>query len=85
MVSKIIIVEVLVHNYARLSAFQPEKLDIYLLFGWENVLMSFQWEISQAIWFNSSKNLTSKDLRADVDIDRECFPYIQESHFLPHI
>ena len=49
--------------------------------------MSFQWEISPAIWFkiSSSKNLTSKGLRADVDIDRECFPYIQGSHFIPHI
>ena len=35
--------------------------------------MSFQWEISQPIWstISSSKNLTSEDLRADVDIDRE--------------
>ena len=48
--------------------------------------MSFQWEISQVIWsqINSSKNLTSKGLRADVDIDRECFPYIQGSHLVPH-
>ena len=77
----------MVHNYTQLSAFQSEKLDIYLLFRWENFLMSFQWEISQVIWsqINSSKNLTSKGLRADVDIDRECFPYIQGSHIVPHI
>ena len=71
----------MLHNYAQLSVFRSEKLDIYLLFGWGNFLMSFQWEISQPIWstISSSKNLTSKGLRADVDIDRECFPYIQVS------
>ena len=48
--------------------------------------MTFQWEISQPNWstISSSKNLTSKGLRADVDIDRECFPYIQGSHLVPH-